>query len=501
MGNTRRSGILLHVTSLPTPYGIGDLGPGAYRFADFLHRAGQQLWQMLPLSPTDLLTGCSPYSGSSAFAGNPWLVSPEKLVEDGLLTRQDFTRVPRFPAGRVDYRRAAAFKESLLSEAWRRFSACSGGLRYDYEHFCRAEGRWLDEYATFRALKTIFGRTPWNRWAEGFRTRRMRVLAPHVREIAPLVEEEKFRQFVFFRQWAALRAYCRGRGIRVMGDLPCYVRHDSADVWGNPALFKLDPDGRPAFVAGVPPDYFSRTGQLWGNPVYDWDAHRRSRFAWWVGRVRHNLKLFDLLRIDHCRGLISYWEVPAGSRTAARGQWVPVPAQGLFRAVMREAPRGTLVAEDLGTIPPDVREALDRLGLPGMRVLLFAFGSESGSEHHAPHRHVEKDFVYTGTHDNNTARGWFETEARKEEKERFFAYLGRRVPAARVHEEMIRLAMMSVASTAIIPMQDVLGLGEEARTNRPAGKGGWWRWRMPPGVPDRRLERWLRELTETYGRV
>lgn len=487
------------MTSLPTPFGIGDLGPGAYRFADFLHRSGQAIWQMLPLAPSDLLMGSSPYSSSSAFAGNPMLVSPEKLVEDELLTKQDLSFAPRFPEGRVDYRLAAAFKEHLLSEAWRRFSACSGGLQYDYEGFCRSERHWLDEYAAFRALKTLFGKTPWNRWPEGFRSRRLKILARHVREIAPLIEEEKFRQFVFFRQWDAFRAYCRGRGIRVMGDLPCYVQHDSADVWGNPALFRLDPEGRPAFVAGVPPDYFSRTGQLWGNPVYDWGAHRRSRFAWWVARIRHNLKLFDLVRIDHCRGLVSYWEVPAGSRTAAKGKWVPVPTTELFRAVTRDAPQDALVAEDLGTIPPDVRDALDRLGLPGMRVLLFAFGSDA--EHHAPHRHVEKDFVYTGTHDNNTARGWFEGEARTEEKERFFAYLGRKVPAARVHEAMMRLAMMSVASTAIIPMQDVLGLGEEARMNKPAGRGVWWRWRLPSGQPDRRLERWLRELTETYERT
>lgn len=489
------------MTSLPTPFGIGDLGPDAYRFADFLHRAGQSLWQMLPLSPTDLLMGSSPYSSSSAFAGNPILVSPEKLVEDGLLTKRDLSRVPRFPAGRVDYRLAVAFKENLLAEAWRRFSACAGGLRYDYGQFCRTERHWLDEYATFRALKAVFGRTPWNRWPEGFRTRRMKILARHVREITPLIEEEKFRQYLFFRQWGALKAYCNGLGVFVMGDLPYYVHHDSADVWGNPALFKLDPEGRPAFVAGVPPDYFSRTGQLWGNPVYDWDVHRKSRFAWWVARIRRNLKLFDLVRIDHFRGLVSYWEVPAGRRTAAKGKWVPVPVTELFRAVTQESARGALVAEDLGYIPADVRDSLDRLGLPGMRVLLFAFGDEEGSEHHAPHRYVEKDFVYTGTHDNNTVRGWFEREARKEEKERFFAYVGRRVPAGRVHEAMIRLAMMSVASAAIFPMQDVLGLGEEARMNKPAGRGAWWRWRMLPGHPDRRLERWLLELTGTYGRT
>jgi 4-alpha-glucanotransferase len=497
----RRSGILLHVTSLPSPFGIGDLGPEAYRFADFLHRSGQRLWQMLPLAPTDPRMGNSPYSSPSAFAGNPLLVSPEKLVDEGLLSRQDLARAPRLPAGPVDYRLVSSFKENILSEAWRRFSACPGSLRYDYDLFCRTEKHWLDDYAVFKALQAIFGRVPWTRWPAGFRTRRMRVLGPQVREIAPVIEEQKFRQYLFFRQWAALRAYCNGLGVSVMGDLPCYVHHDSADVWGNPALFKLDPEGRPAYVAGVPPDYFSRTGQLWGNPVFDWGAHRKRRFSWWVSRILHSLALFDLVRIDHFRGLVSYWEVPAGQKTAARGTWVPAPAEELFRAVTAKVSPGALVAEDLGTITPDVRALLDRLGLPGMRVLLFAFSSVEGAGHHAPHSHAEKDFVYTGTHDNNTVRGWFEREAKKEEREKFFAYTGFRVPAARVHEAMIRLAMMSVAGTAVIPMQDVLGLGDEARMNLPGGRGGWWRWRLLPGQIDRRLERRLREMTETYDRL
>ncbi|NPV03621.1 MAG: 4-alpha-glucanotransferase [Syntrophaceae bacterium] len=500
MKQDRRSGILLHVTSLPSPYGIGDLGPEAYRFAEFLHRCGQRLWQMLPLAPTELQMGSSPYSSPSAFAGNPLLVSPERLVEEGFLDKRDLSSPPRFPQGRVDYRLASAFKERILSEAWRRFSACAGAFRYDYDRFCSAERSWLDEYAAFKALKAVFGRVPWTGWPEGFRSRRMRVLGPQIRELAPVIEEQKFRQYLFFRQWAALKAYCNGLGVLVMGDLPCYVHHDSADVWGNPNLFKLDAEGRPAFVAGVPPDYFSRTGQLWGNPVYDWGVHRKTRFAWWVSRVRHSLRLFDLVRIDHFRGLVSYWEVPAGHRTAARGRWVPAQAPGLFRAVLRKVPGSVLVAEDLGHITPEVRALLDRLGLPGMRVLLFAFGAEDGSEHHAPHSHSERDFVYTGTHDNNTVRGWFEGDAREDEREKFFCYIGCRVPAGRVHEAMIRLAMMSVAATAIIPMQDWLGLGAEARMNLPAGRGGWWRWRLVPGQIDRRLEHRILEMTKTYGR-
>jgi len=497
----RRSGILLHLTSLPSLFGIGDMGPEAYRFADFLERAGQRLWQILPLVPTDTLMGDSPYSSTSAFAGNPLLISPEKLVEDGLLRASDLSRMPAFPSGRVDYRHAAACKEKILDEAWTRFSACAGGLRYEYETFCRDEKHWLDGYCLFRALKTLYGRQAWNRWPGELRIGRVKGALRDGGTVASLAEKECFRQFMFFRQWRALKDYCNGLGVLIMGDLPCYVHHDSADVWGNPSLFKLDAKGRPAFVAGVPPDYFSRTGQLWGNPVYDWDALKKSRYGWWVDRVRHNLKLFNLVRVDHCRGLVAYWEVPAGRKTAAKGRWVPAPVDDFFRVLTRAVPRAGLVAEDLGDITPDVRAVLDRLALPGMRVLQFAFGRGEGARYHAPHRHIERDFVYTGTHDNNTVRGWFEKEAVREDRERLFAYLGRRVGSAQIHVEMVRLAMMSVASTAVIPMQDVLGMGEEARMNRPAGKGHYWRWRLLAGQTDRRLALWLRELAGTYGRV
>lgn len=497
----RRSGILLHLTSLPSRFGIGDMGPEAYRFADFLERAGQRLWQFLPLVPTDALMGNSPYSSNSAFAGNPLFISPDKLVDDGLLLKGDLSGAPDFPAGWVDYRLAAAYKEKILEQAWTRFSACAGSLRYEYETFCREENQWLEDYCLFRALKTLHGRQAWNGWPGEFRRGRMKGAVPGAGEVATLAEKERFRQYLFFRQWRALKDYSNGLGVSVMGDLPCYVHHDSADVWANPSLFKLNERGRPAFVAGVPPDYFSRTGQLWGNPVYDWDALKKSRYVWWVDRVRHNLKLFNLVRIDHCRGLVSYWEVPAGHKTAARGKWVPVPTGDFFRVLLGKVPRGAMVAEDLGDITPDVRAELDRLALPGMRVLQFAFAAGEGARYHAPHRHIERDFVYTGTHDNNTVRGWFEKEAGRADRERFFAYLGRRVGPAQVHAEMIRLAMMSVASTAVIPMQDVLGMGEEARMNRPAGKGNYWRWRLLPGQADRRLAKWLRDMVRRYDRA
>jgi len=496
----RRSGILLHVTSLPSRFGIGDLGPEAYRFADFLQRSGQRLWQILPLVPTETLMGNSPYSSTSAFAGNPLLISPERMVEEGFLGKGDLSQSPRFPAGCVDFRLVTTYREKILGEAWRGFSACTGSLRDDYEVFCRAERHWLDEYALFRALKVISGGKAWTQWPGEFRDRRMKVLGMHVEEITPLIREEKFRQYLFYRQWRSLKEYCNVLGISIMGDLPCYVHHDSVDVWGNPSIFKLNEKGNPAFVAGVPPDYFSRTGQLWGNPVYDWQALKQRRYDWWVARIRHNLELFDLLRIDHFRGLVAYWEVPARNRTAAKGKWVPAPADDLFRTLARRIPQGSLVAEDLGYITPDVRSILDRFELPGMRVLLFAFDSRGGSDHHAPHNHVTRDYVYTGTHDNSTVRGWFEKDARKEEKEKLFAYLGRKVGVQGISEAMVRLAMMSVAGTSIIPMQDVLGLGNEARMNVPGGRGSYWRWRLLPGQINRRLERRLLEMTKSYGR-
>ncbi len=497
----RRSGILFHVSSLPSRFGIGDLGPDAYRFADFLHRAGQRIWQVLPLVPTDRQTGHSPYSSSSAYAGNSLFISPEKLVEEGFLRKNDLAGTPYFSFDAVDYELAAAFKKKILSEAWRRFSASPGRFQSDFEAFYSRQRHWLDEYCLFRSLKIVFGKKAWTRWPEVFRDRRMKALGLRIEEIAPLVEQEKFLQFLFFRQWRALKAYCSDRGISIMGDLPYYVRHDSADVWGNPSLFKLDEKGSPAFVSGVPPDCFSRTGQLWGNPVYDWGAHKKSRFSWWVSRIRHNLELFDLIRIDHSRGLVSYWEVPAKSRTAAKGRWTDAPAVDFFRTLLRTVNRQALVAEDLGFITPDVRAVLDGVELPGMRVLLFAFGSGGASSHHMPHNHIERDFVYTGTHDNNTVRGWFEKEAGRSEKECLFDYLGFSVGAERVHEALIRLAMMSISGTAVIPMQDLLGLGEEARMNLPAGKGHYWRWRLRPGKIGGRLERWLLEMTKTYGRA
>jgi 4-alpha-glucanotransferase len=312
--------------------------------------------------------------------------------------------------------------------------------------------------------------------------------------------EQKFRQYLFFRQWRALKDYCNGFGVSVMGDLPCYVHHDSADVWGNPSLFKLDEKGNPSFVSGVPPDYFSRTGQLWGNPVYDWGALRKSRYAWWVSRVRHNLKLFDLVRIDHFRGLVAYWEVPAKNRTAARGKWVPAPAGDFFHAITKKVPQSALVAEDLGFITPDVRSILDRYGFPGMRVLLFAFDSGGGSQHHAPHSYVKRDYAYTGTHDNNTIRGWYREELSPESRKKIEDYIGKRVTERNIHWDLIRILMMSTAKSVVFPVQDILGLGSEARMNRPATVSGNWKWRLAPGILTRSVENKLKSLTEISGR-
>jgi 4-alpha-glucanotransferase len=497
---TRASGILLHVTSLPTPYGIGDLGPSAYRFADFLARAKQSIWQMLPLSPTDGANGNSPYSSISAFAGNVLLVSPELMVEDGLLEADDIRSTPTVPQGHCDYPGAARYKAKLFARAHDRLGSVAW-RRDEYGAFCRDNAAWLDDYALFLVVKRRQDGRPWNRWPRELRDREAGALREARAALASDVDREKFLQFLFFKQWHALRAHCNRAGIRLIGDMPIYVSYDSVDVWTGRRLFKLGSGGEPAFVAGVPPDYFSTTGQLWGNPVYDWGAHEKDGFAWWLGRIAHKLALFDVVRIDHFRGFVGYWEVPASEKTAVNGRWVAAPADRFFAALVKRFPGLPIVAEDLGVITPDVREIMARFRIPGMRVLLFAFDADAATHPYLPHNYVANCVVYTGTHDNNTARGWFANESTAEERSRFFRYLGRHVAVDDFPLELIRLAMMSIADTVVIPLQDVLGLGEGARMNRPAVPHGNWEWRfssdqLAPAVSER-----LSEVTATYGRA
>jgi 4-alpha-glucanotransferase len=495
----RCSGILLHITSLPSPHPVGDLGPAAFEFADFLASAKQRVWQVLPLNPTDGAHGNSPYSSVSAFAGNALLISPERLVEDGLLRADDLPS-PVEPRARCDYDAAAAEKQRLLARAFDRFRA-TGRLRAEYEGFASINAHWLDDYALFVVLKRRLGGAVWNRWPEDLRNRREEALREARAENAIEIERETFVQFLFFRQWMALKARCNGAGVRLLGDIPIYVSYDSADVWRDGGIFKLDSAKEPRFVAGVPPDYFSETGQLWGNPVYDWDVLRATRYRWWMERFAHNLGLFDIVRVDHFRGFVGYWEVPAGERTAVKGRWVKAPADDFFEALRGRFPALPIVAEDLGVITPDVKEVMARFEIPGMRVLLFAFGEDDPAHPYLPHNYVPNCLAYTGTHDNNTVRGWFEAEALPEERARLARYFKAGFSARNVHIGLVRYLLMSIAGTVVVPMQDVLGLGAEARMNRPAVPHGNWEWRLLPGQAHPRVADALAAMVETYGRA
>ena len=508
----RSSGVLLHPTSLPGRFGIGDLGPEAYRFVDWLADAGQTFWQLMPLGPTGY--GDSPYSSFSAFAGNTNLVSPERLVEMGLLTNDDLKHddlkhdTHLSQADRVDYGKVIDYKRSLLEKAYRRFKVGAGG-RAQYEGFLDYASVWLDDYALFAALKDEHGGESWHTWDEKLARRDESALRAAREELTEQIEAQKFFQYLFFEQWLRLKAYCRERGVWVVGDMPIFVAHNSADVWSQPHLFKLEEDGSPASVAGVPPDAFSRTGQLWGNPVYDWERMKTDNFAWWVRRVRETLKQVDVVRLDHFRGFASFWEVPAGHETAEHGRWVHAPGQELFHA-LREAHGGDLpiIAEDLGTITPDVHQLRDEFGFPGMRVLQFAFGGDP-RDTHLPHVYTHNTVVYTGTHDNDTTVGWFESrdvvgdddEAARLRRERDYCLRYLDSDGTEIHWDFIRAALASVADIAIIPLQDVLGLSSDARMNIPASAQGNWGWRFKDGALTDALRRRLRDLTGLYARL
>jgi len=496
----RGSGILLHLTSLPCPFGIGDMGPCAFRFVDFLAETKQSLWQILPLNPTDPEHFSSPYHSSSAFASNPLLISPDLLVQDGLLDRADIKSPPNFPIERVDYRAVGAYKAELFHKAYERFKKGKKG-QYEYEGFCSENATWLDDFVLFKALKSRFDGKVWTKWPQDVRDRQQEALQWAKKELRERADREKFLQYIFSRQWSTLKKYCNGKGIQIMGDIPIYVEHDSVDVWTHPEIFKLDDEKRPHFVAGVPPDYFSETGQLWGNPVYRWEVLKEKEYSWWVQRMERNLALCDVVRIDHFRGLVAYWEVAATENTAINGKWIEAPAIDLFNHFVRKFPFLPIVAEDLGIITPDVREVMHQFELPGMKVLLFAFGKDLPTNPYIPHNLPKNCVAYTGTHDNNTIRGWFEGEEAPEDKKRLLRYLGRNIPVEKLHWELIRLLMMSAANTVIFPMQDILGLGEESRMNRPATLEGNWQWRLLPDVLSRELKNRLLEMTEMYGRA
>lgn len=496
--NQRSSGLLLHITSLPSVFGIGDLGPEARGFADFLQQARQGIWQILPLSPTHPDYDHSPYHSSSAFAFNPLLISPSDLARDGWVDETVVHLHRAFSTQGIDYPEVVAYKKKLFGKAYCRFKSL--GENREYENFCATHAYWLEDYALFVALQSRFPGRCWNEWPAELRDRKPETMAHARIVLRDQVGMEKFLQFIFFRQWMGLKNYCNTKGIRIFGDIPIYVTYNSADVWSHPELFKLDTGKRPSFVAGVPPDYFSETGQLWGNPIYDWESLKQRNFDWWLRRLQHNLDCFDIVRIDHFRGLVAYWEVPVHEETAINGRWVPAPAREFLSAVMNHFPGRNIVAEDLGHITDDVREVLQAFDLPGMKLLVFAFGGDLSTNPYAPHNHVKHGVVYTGTHDCNPIRAWFEQELPQEDKWRLFEYLGREVSAEEIAGEMVRMAMQSVADTAILPVQDFLGLGAEARMNRPGTSTGNWRWRLSKKQLTPELIRGLRELTETHGR-
>ena len=494
----RASGVLLHVASLPSPYGIGDVGPAALAWIDRLHEAGQSWWQGLPLGPTGY--GNSPYQSLSSFAGNELLVSPDGLIEDELLRASDCGGNP-FSAAAIDYDAVIPFKHRLLRTAWTNFRAgARSDLRADYEEFCNVHRHWLEDYALFRALKVDHNGACYLEWPAELVGRTPAALAQARRDLGDLIDQVRFAQFLLFRQGERLKAHARAKGVRLIGDLPFFVSPDSSDVWANPELFLLDEQHRPRFVAGVPPDYFSVQGQLWGNPVYDWDAVRRTGYGWCLDRLRALLGHVDMIRLDHFRGFAAAWHVPIGAATAKTGQWVPGPGVDFFRTVEKELGALPFIAEDLGLITQDVTALRDQFGLPGMRVLQFAFDGKSDNPH-LPHNYSPNTVVYTGTHDNSTTRGWYE-ELLARQRQYLWNYVKR--PSGERHEAastLINLAWSSAAALAMAPLQDLLNLGNDARMNLPGRAEGNWRWRCTEDALTSTAFQWLHGLTKISNRA
>lgn len=500
---TRLSGILLHPTSLPSPYGIGDLGKEAYEFIDFLKEAGQHLWQVLPLIPTGF--GDSPYQGFSAFAGQPLLISPEHLKELGLLEEPELLDCPKGQEELVDYGAVIPWKTKILRLAFARFQErieTSGKtkekLTEEYHQFLNTNQFWLEDYALYMACKGAHEGREWLAWEEEYRTPTVKAKKKLQRLLKAEIEYYYFVQFIFYKEWAELKAYANENEIQIIGDMPLYVSLDSADVWANQELFQLDSEGYPTVVAGVPPDYFSETGQLWGNPLYDWDAQKADGYRWWVARVRHQLQLTDYLRIDHFRGLESYWEVPYGEKTAINGAWVPGPREELFLAIEKELGQNLpIIAEDLGIITPEVEALRDRFGLPGMRVLQFGFDATDESSF-LPHQFDTTNCVcYTGTHDNDTTLGWY-ASASEFSRDKVRRYMN--TDGNQIHWDFIRTCMGTIAAYAVFPMQDVLGIGTEGRMNTPSVGTNNWAWRYKKDDLSPQLAKRLADITRLYGR-
>ncbi|MHA2246918.1 MAG: 4-alpha-glucanotransferase [Candidatus Hodarchaeales archaeon] len=496
----RLGGILLHPTSLPSRFGIGDLGPETYRFIDFLHSSGQQLWQILPLGPTGY--GNSPYQSFSAFAGNPLLISPEKLQNIEIFTSDDYGLM-KFPTSRVDYKKVIAFKWDLLHQAFTNYSKKSPlWLQTQFKSFSKENHNWLEDYALFMSIKEAHDLEAWNTWEEPLKTRKISAISAWKKNYQEEIEFHKFTQFIFFHQWKEARNYAHKKNISIIGDIPIFVAYDSSEVWSHPELFCLDDERELVFVAGVPPDYFSETGQRWGNPIYRWNRMKSNGYKWWIQRINHSFSQVDILRIDHFRGFDAYWRIPAGEPTAMNGEWVTGPSIEFFIELKKALGPLPIIAENLGIITPTVEELLQQTGFPGMRVLQFAFGIEEDEEYienqYLPHNYVSNTVVYTGTHDNDTSLGWFE-KAPTEVQREVLEYLDS--DGEDIVGDLIRLAWSSVAKMSIIPLQDLLRLGAEGRMNYPGTESGNWEWRFVWDQLEEEKSEEIAKLSKMFQRV
>lgn len=493
----RRSGILVHPTSFPSPYGIGDLGKTAYDFIDFLKKANQTLWQCLPLGPTGF--GDSPYQAYSAFAGQPLLISPDKLIELDLLSPEDIAHLPDWNKNRVEYEKITVFKTAMLKKAYKNFLLVTDlALRNEYEVFCQEHAFWLTDYALFMALKDDQNGKKWTEWEDKYKNPTSETKEKALKDLESSVNYYRFVQFIFFKQWYELKKYANENDVQIIGDIPIFVSPDSSDAWANKELFQLDDEGYPTVIAGVPPDYFSKTGQMWGNPLYNWDYHKKTGYAWWIARIRHQLTQTDIFRIDHFRGFEAYWAIPADEKTAINGKWVKGPGNDFFDHVLKafEGDELPIIAEDLGIITPEVEALRDDYNLPGMKILQFAFNELNDGAYY-PYNYVENCVCYTGTHDNDTTVGWYQN-ATPQSQDKARRYLS--CDGSNIHWDMIRLAMGSVARYVIFPLQDVLGLDSNHRMNVPGIGIGNWSWRFKENDIQYWMPDYLKDLSKVFWR-
>jgi len=494
----RNSGILLHITSLSSKYGVGDMGPYAYAFLDFAASCGQKYWQILPINPTDGINGNSPYSCSSAFGGNPLLISPEMMVIDSFLKATDINTPKLLVEDKVDYSKVGSFKTRIFNTAFQRFQKMTD--RKAFDQFVQSQQYWLEDFALFTVIKSVYGGRGWNEWPKALKTRQPQALEAFARKNSLALERVKFIQFLFFSQWHKLKSYANGKNVQIIGDIPIYVNYDSVEVWRHPSFFKIDKEGGLQFISGCPPDYFSRTGQRWGNPVYNWANLRKVKYSWWVERIAHDLQMFDHLRIDHFRGFAGFWQIPAHEKLAVFGRWVKGPGAAFFRALAKHFKTLPIIAEDLGEITPDVIELMKKFGFPGMRVLLFAFNGDIDNNPHVPANYPVHCVAYSGTHDNNTIQGWYRHEAKPHERANISRVLQKKFTLGNLHWVMIDVLMRSRAETVIVPMSDFLGLKEDGRMNTPATKANNWQWRLKPNALTSKLSQKIARMTKKTDR-